>query len=136
MANSHLERMGLVMSNDVHEELSKKFGKGWQVLGTGGGCYVLEYLLPSQLLNGVDRVWVTGDDVLDIEASVNSFGSRVQVCLMAGGLEAEDKDEYCVAECSRDTGAYWNDDTGEIDNVTASDICRMVAECLEELGVK
>ena len=111
------------------------FGRGWHVLATGGGCYVLEYLLPSQLSNGVDRVWVAGDDVLDIEASVNSFGSRVAVLLMAGGLEAEDKDEYCVAECFRDTGAHWNDDTGEIDNVTATDICRMVAECLEELGV-
>ncbi len=118
----------------IQESMKMSTGREWEILHTGGGCYVLECILPTVRANGVDRIWVTGDDVLDIEASVNSFGSRVQVCLMAGGLEAEDKDEYCVAECSRDTNANWNDDTGEIDNVTANDICHLIIECLAALG--
>ena len=106
----------------------------WHTLATGGGCHVIECLLPYALPNGVDRVWVSGDDTLDSWASVSSFGSRVWVGLMAYGLEAEDKDDYCIAECTRETGAVWNDD-GEIENVTIDKLCDLILECLDELGL-
>lgn len=119
----------------VDDAMTAITGSKWQVLATGGGCHVLECVLPFTYKNGVDRIWVSGDDTLDSYAGVSSFGSRVWVGLMAYGLEAEDKDNYCIAECTRETGAVWNDD-GEIENVTVEDICELIMECIHELRVE
>jgi len=119
------------------DQLEEVTGFSWGVLHTGGGCFLLEAVFPYAWVNGGDRIWVTGDEVLDQFGSPESFGSRVHVCLMAGGIEAteEDKEEYCVAEAFRDTGAVWNEEDEELE-LSASRVAELIIECLNELGVE
>ncbi len=127
----------MVSGDFLLDMLEEETGFSWHVLHTGGGCFLLEAVFPYAWVNGGDRIWVTGDEVLDQFGSPESFGSRVQVCLMAGGIEApeETKDSYCLAEACRDTGAVWNEEDEELE-LGASRVVELIVECLNELGVE
>lgn len=112
------------------DALNESTGLEWGVLHTGGGCFVLEALIPYAEIRGADRLWLAGDDVLDEHGSPESFGSRVWLCLMAGG--DDETQEYCVAEAMSPSGAVWNDDEDDFD-IGASQIVAVVARLLVEL---
>lgn len=118
------------------DALNESTGFEWAVIHTGGGCFLYEAVFPYAWVNGGDRLWLAGDDVLDQHGSPESFGSRVWLCLMAGGMEAteEDKEEYCIAEAFRDTGGVFDEESGEFD-LSASRVAALVLECMNDLGV-
>jgi hypothetical protein len=120
----------------LEDALNEETGFKWRVIHTGGGGFLYEAVFPYAWVNGGDRLWLAGDDVLDQHGSPESFGSRVWACLMAGGIEAteEDKEEYCVAEAFRDTNAVWDEDAEEFD-IPVSRVVALVLECMNELGV-
>lgn len=135
------QQLGVDMFRDVsgaflQDALDEATGFEWRVLHTGGGCFLYEAIFPYAWVNGADRLWLCGDDVLDMDGSPESFGSRVWACLMAGGIESteEDKEEYCVAEAFRDTNAIWDEEAEESD-ISAARIVALVLECMTEFGV-